>query len=305
MNVSVIIPVYNAEATLDKCLQSILKQDTKFNYEVICIDDASSDSSLAILRTYKDKIKIIEQSSNRGPGPARNKGIKEASGDYLMFIDSDDYVSSNFVDKMYQTALDYEAEMVICNFVRVEEDKKVYVNKGEFNIYEKGSINEVLLMEFHSCNRIIKKDIMTLYPDILYEDVVSISKTAIRAKKIVKIEDYLYYYVYRDGSTTRTLDERNLDILKAYERINDDFIKNNYQSELEFLYVNGLLVDLFIKLVKVGKMKEAKKIKKDVEKVYPNWYQNKYLKEVKLSKRLYLFCLKHDMYRTIERVFRR
>lgn len=307
MNVSVIIPVYNAEATLKRAIDSILRQDTKFTYEVVAIDDGSSDNSLSILKTYGDKLKVIEQ-SNKGPGAARNKAIKESTGDYLMFLDSDDAVSSNFIDKMYQTVLDYEADIVICNFVRVnEKGEKDYIDKGDFAIYEKGEINETLLMEFHSCNRIIKRQLMLRNPyprGMFYEDVVSISKAQIAAKKVVKINDYLYYYHYQAASTTRSINDTNKDMIKAIEKIKTTFIKNAYEEELEFLYVNNLLVDLFIKYIKAGKKKEAIALRKAVEKLYPLWHQNKYLKDIKFTKKLYLFFLKHKLYRTIERVYR-
>lgn len=306
MDVSVIIPVYNAEKTLNRAIDSILKQDTKFKYEVICVDDGSTDSSLSILETYKDKIKIIIQ-KNQGPGAARNKAIKASTGSFLMFLDSDDYVSSNFVDKMYQSILDYEADIVICNFVRVDNSgKKVYINKGEFSIYEKGEINETLLMEFHSCNRIIKRELMLRNPyprAMFYEDVVSISKAQIAASRIAKIHDYLYYYYHNEGSTTRSVNETNLDMIKAIDKIRNTFLKAGYLDELEFLYVNNLLVDLFIKLVKAGQMKKAIALRKEVENLYPKWHKNKYLKDIKFTKKLYLFFVRKSYYKTIERVF--
>lgn len=306
MDVSVIIPVYNAEKTIAKAIDSILKQDTNFKYEIICVDDGSSDSSLSILKSYKDKIKVISQ-KNQGPGAARNAAIKVSSAGFLMFLDSDDYVSSNFVDKMYQSVLDYEADIVICNFVRVDEQgNKNYIDKGDFAIYEKGEINETLLMEFHSCNRIIKRELMLKNPypkGMFYEDVVSISKAQIAASKIVKINDYLYYYYHNEASTTRSINKTNLDMIKAIDKIRNTFIKAEYDEELEFLYVNNLLVDLFIKLVKARQTKKAITLKEEVENLYPKWYKNKYLKEVKLSKKLYLFFLRKSYYRTIERVF--
>ncbi len=306
MDVSVIVPVYNSEKTLDRALSSILKQDTKFKYEVICIDDGSSDSSLDILKSYKDKIVLISQ-TNKGPGEARNAGIKASKGKYLMFLDSDDSVGINFVDKMYQTILDYEADIAICNFVRVDENgHKDYVDKGDFAVYEKGEINDTLLMEFHSCNRIIKKELMLKNPypkKMFYEDVVAISKAQISASRIVKVSDYLYYYYYTSGSTTRSINDTNQDMIKAIDLIKKDFIKAGYEKELEFLHVNNLLVDLFIKLVKAGKTNRAIALRNAVEQLYPNWSKNEYLKDIKITKKLYLFFLKHKAYRTIERVF--
>ena len=117
MDVSIIVPVYNAEKTIERCLDSILKQITTYKYEIIVIDDGSTDNSLKKIEEYKRFIKIIKQ-SNGGPGKARNRGIKEAQAPFLLFVDSDDYVANNFVDTFLNVEKNTNADIVICNFIR-------------------------------------------------------------------------------------------------------------------------------------------------------------------------------------------
>ena len=112
MDVSIIVPVYNAEKTIERCLDSILKQITTYKYEIIVIDDGSTDNSLKKIEEYKRFIKIIKQ-SNGGPGKARNRGIKEAQAPFLLFVDSDDYVANNFVDTFLNVEKNTNADMVI------------------------------------------------------------------------------------------------------------------------------------------------------------------------------------------------
>lgn len=309
MDASIIIPVYNAEKYLKKCLESVINQKTKYKYEIIVINDGSTDNSLNILKIYSNKIKIIDK-PNSGPGDSRNKGLELASGKYILFVDSDDYVSDNFVEKMLDTIIQNEADIVICDYYRVTTNNIKYFNKGEAGIYLKNNFNKVLLMEFHSCNKIFKKELFNYetYPtDMLFEDVVLVSKLILKANKIVKINDPLYYYRKNENSTTNIINDSNYDILKATKIIEKDFIANNYKDEIEFLYINNILVDLIIKIfksTKTDKIKEVKRLKKKVIEKYPFWYKNNYLKNQRISKRLYLLFLRYNMYGIINLVFK-
>lgn len=311
MDVSVIIPVFNNEKYIDKCIKSLLNQKTNLNYEIIAINDGSTDNSLQKLKKFKDKIVLIDK-KNTGPGDTRNRGLEKAKGNYLMFVDSDDYVSDNFIDKMYNTIVENEADVVICDFYRVHRDGSIaYLNKGKNGIYLKNEINDVLLMDFHSCNKIFRKEVINniKYPiGMFYEDVVFISKVLLNSNKIVKIDDPLYYYRDNEKGTTNVINVTNYDLLKAYNMIEKDFIKSGYTDEIEFLYINGILVDLLIKIIKsnINSKKEIfNKIKEEINKKYPNWYKNKYIKTCRFMKRVYLFCLKYNLYSIINIVFNR
>lgn len=114
IKISVIIPVYNVEEYLKECLDSVINQTLK-EIEIICIDDCSTDSSYSILEEYAKKdsrIVLIKNKENMGVGYNRNIGIKEAKGEYIGFIDSDDYISEDYYENLYNTAKKYNSDVV-------------------------------------------------------------------------------------------------------------------------------------------------------------------------------------------------
>ena len=129
IKVSVIVPVYNVDLYLVECLDSIINQTLK-EIEIICVDDCSTDNSYMILEEYSKKdsrIKLIKHKENRGLGPARNTGIENATGEYISFIDSDDYVSLDFLENLYSTAKKFDLDISITQNV-IENDNSNYRN---------------------------------------------------------------------------------------------------------------------------------------------------------------------------------
>ena len=122
--ISVIIPVYNAEKYLEKCLNSVIKQTLK-DIEIICINDGSTDGSLNILQKYseKDKRFIIIDQKNSGQSVARNKGLSVAKGEFIGFVDSDDWIDDDFYEKLYDAAIEYKADIAAGNILRVNENE--------------------------------------------------------------------------------------------------------------------------------------------------------------------------------------
>ena len=305
MDVSIIVPVYNAEKTIERCLDSILKQITTYKYEIIVIDDGSTDNSLKKIEEYKRFIKIIKQ-SNGGPGKARNRGIKEAQAPFLLFVDSDDYVANNFVDTFLNVEKNTNADMVICNFIRDNNSTLVKENKGKYKEYTK-DFNDVLMMEFHSCNKLIRKSIAlnNLYPEnMVFEDVVAISNMIVECKKIVKIEDYLYYYVTTPFSITRELNENKLENhIKAYTLMKDKLLKYGYKDFYEYIGIEIYLIDVFIKYIKMNNLEKAKKVRQEFISLNKNWYSNKYIQTMSLKKRIFLYFIKRNWLFLINLIF--
>ena len=305
MDVSIIVPVYNAEKTIERCLDSILKQITTFKYEIIVIDDGSKDNSLKKIEEYKRFVKIIKE-TNGGPGKARNIGIKEAKADFLLFVDSDDYVANNFVDTFLKIQKKNNADMIICNFIRDIKGTLVKENKGEYKEYTK-DFNDILMMEFHSCNKLIRKSIAlnNLYPEnMVFEDVVAISNMIVECKKIVKIEDYLYYYVTTPFSITRELNENKLENhIKAYTLMKDKLLKYGYKDFYEYIGIEIYLIDVFIKYIKMNKLEKAKKVRQEFISLNKNWYSNKYIQTISLKKRIFLYFIKRNWLFLINLIF--
>lgn len=303
MDVSIIIPVYNVGDFLEEAIESLLNQKSDVKYEIIIVNDASTDNTSSILKKYNDsKIKVLNNSNNLGPGASRNKGIEKAKGKYLMFVDGDDYVSPNFVDVMYNQIIKNKADICICNIVRLENEKETIWHLGDKGIYKKGDYNKILLMKFHSCNKIFKRELLenNLYPaNMFFEDVVAVSKSILDAKRIVKIDDALYYYRRRKTSITNELSPSNFDIIKALEMIENKFLESNYREEIEYLYVNDILNDLIIKIFWSKDDRAIEKVDELLNKVnnkYPNWHKNKILKNQRLLKRLYFYFLRKKYY---------
>ena len=136
VKVSVILPVYNVEKYLKECLDSILNQ-TLQEIEVICVDDGSTDRSLEILREYekKDKRVIVLTQENKGAGAARNKGLAIAKGEYLSFLDSDDFFASGMLEEAYRRCVEKKAQICVYQVLRYNE-------KTKETIYDKGSFKK-------------------------------------------------------------------------------------------------------------------------------------------------------------------
>lgn len=312
MDVSIIMPVYNVGVFLDEAIESLLNQSTDVKYEIIIINDASTDNTSSVLKKYNDsKIKILNNKNNLGPGASRNKGIEKARGNYLMFVDGDDYVSPNFVDVMYNQISKNKADICICNIIRLEDSKETIWHLGDKGIYKEGDYSKVLLMKFHSCNKIFRRGLLekNLYPgNMFFEDVVAVGKAILDAKKIVKIDDALYYYRRRKSSITNDLSPSNFDILKALESIENKFLEANYKEEIEYLYINDILNDLIIKIFWSGDHNVISKVDELLSKVnkkYPKWHKNKILKKQRLVKRLYFYFLRKKYYSFVKSIIMR
>ncbi len=231
--ISVVVPVYNVEKYLERCILSIINQ-TYQNLEIILVDDGSTDNSGVICDEFAQKdprIKVIHK-ENGGLSDARNAGIKAASGDYIGFIDSDDYISHQMYEKLLVTLEENKADISICNYVYVdeitgEEDKKMsslspiktevltkHQGYEKLNAYVDGYSFYVT-----AWNKLYKKE---LFSDILFakgklhEDEFIVHKLFEKCEKIAVTEDILYFYVIRQGSIMNSkATEKSLDIIEA------------------------------------------------------------------------------------------
>lgn len=211
--ISIVVPVYNVEGYLEFCIKSILSQSYK-QIELILVDDGSPDKCPSICDdwAYRDsRIKVIHK-KNGGLSSARNSGIEIARGDYIAFIDSDDYVDSEFITKMVNAIINTKSDIVCCGYYEVINSKNKIPDKklipGEFT-------GEIALKQLLDCtiqdyawNKLYK---MSLFSEIRYpddrnfEDMATIYKTFLRARKVTVINERLYYYLIREGSISNTL----------------------------------------------------------------------------------------------------
>lgn len=204
--ISVIIPVYNSDKFLKLLFDSILKQ-TYENYELIVIDDGSTDRSAAILEDYRcvfgKKIKILNQ-SNRGQGAARNYGINLVIGEYVTFVDSDDYLHPDYLRKLISKAVETDSDIVNCGHYEVDEHAKIIKSNFCSKTESYSELGKFGL--FIACSQLFKASLLIdnhiLFPEKgLYEDVIFCMKARLYSKKISSIADCLYYYVQHENST--------------------------------------------------------------------------------------------------------
>lgn len=229
---SIIVPVYNVEVYLPRCLDSILNQ-TYEEFECIVVDDGSHDSSGNICDEYANRdarIKVIHQ-QNFGLGAARNKGLAIASGDYICFCDSDDWIEKDLFYELSKTIEKNNPDVVIYGFAHVLHNEK------NFNVYHKDEINRikdnVLTNEWTcaACNKCFRKSFLDgkQFPvGVLYEDAAFIPQLVYQAEKIEVIEKYFYNYDLRiEGSITKIQkSNRVYDLVHAWVS-NVDFAKKN------------------------------------------------------------------------------
>lgn len=247
--ISVIVNVYNGEKFIKKCLDSIVNQTYK-NLEIIIVNDGSTDSTLSICNSYSDdRIRIIT-TQNQGLGLSRNTGIENANGEYLYFVDADDFIEPDAVEYLYKLIRTYNKKIATCETLKIYDYNFTKKNKKEEICIKdaKEMIKEILLSIGYAgttWNKLYHKSIFNSirFEDRIINDVAVTYKTYIESKEIIFSNQYKYYYLRRKESLSGTRARvRQIDMYKAcIERYN--YIKNIYP---DFLYNElGLLLMIY------------------------------------------------------------
>ena len=242
--VSIIVPVYNVEKYLEKSIDSLINQ-TLDDIEIIAIDDGSTDSSLKILKEYEDKYNNIKvyTKENGGLSDARNYGLQYAQGEYVAFLDSDDYVDYTIYEKMYNKAIEEKADYVECDFIWEYPNENIidtgirYSNKTEMFTYGR----------VVAWNKLIKSDIVIKNKELRfpfglrYEDVEFFYKLIPEVKKFAFVEEPLIHYVQREDSLVKEQTEKTLDLITILNEVLEYYKKNNlfdeYKDAIKYTFV--------------------------------------------------------------------
>ena len=216
--ISFVIPVYNVESYLEECLESLVSQ-TYPNYEIIIVNDASTDGSYAIAKRYAEKypyIRIVSHDRNRGLAAARNTGIGSARGTYIAFVDSDDYVSPNYLDGLYANISTNGADISICGryFVfetqtgtkLIEDAREAFSRRRLSNLEGLRALNSYRAFDMSMCSKLIKHELFNgiEFPEgKLCEDYFTCHQIIFKATCIYYNPTPLYYYRQRPGSISR------------------------------------------------------------------------------------------------------
>lgn len=236
-DISIVVPIYNAEKYLNKCLDSLINQ-TKKELEFILINDGSTDNSEKIITSYHDKRIKYFKNKNQGIGKTRNFGIEKATGKYLMFLDSDDYLAEETCELLYQKAEKRQADLIVFDYYRVEKNN---LNKVRISAFTPTNIKEnkelLLNINLGPCNKIyktalIKDNNIKFEENLKYEDTLFVIKAIYSAQKIVKVNEFLHYYTIHEKSETTVRDERVFDILKIVSMIRSYLKKDKSMKEI-------------------------------------------------------------------------
>lgn len=278
--ISVIVPVYRVEEYLERCVKSILSQTYK-NLEVILVDDGSPDQCPAICDACAEKdvrVKVIHQ-ENKGLSGARNAGIDAASGEYLAFVDSDDYVSPHFIEELYQLLQDTGCAIGQCRFSYVKGDGLVEEGDSAFCIYRGESLMEQLYgpEEKATCfvvawNKLYRAELFKetgiRYPEgRIHEDEATTYRLFHEAKKLAFLDRALYgYYTENGGSITSVFSAKRLQWLTAHEERIVFFKKNGYEKLLPAAYrkLCDACITFYFRCTE--QVKDAEELKKELRK---------------------------------------
>ena len=264
--VSVIVPVYNVEEYLSKCLASLVRQSLD-GTEIIVVNDGSTDGSQKIIEKFQEEHpgKIISfEKENGGLSDARNFGLDRASGEFIGFVDSDDYVSETMFEEMYSLAKKYSAEMVICNLQKVDERGTVTRKLTQIpDMPEKIDLENHFSvfsdLSYFACNKIFKKELFEkrrFKKGIHFEDIQLIPQLLLECTTLAQTQNFHYHYLERSDSITKTHTEKGLDILNAVEDVEKAFVASKYVHHQEDLRNFQILEGVYTFLAYLAFVKE-------------------------------------------------
>ena len=311
--VSVIVPIYNVEKYLEKCINSSLSQ-TLEDIQIILVNDGSKDNSGNIAKEYeknnKDRVIYVEK-ENGGLSDARNYGLKYATGDFIAFLDSDDYIEKNAYEKMYNKAIEENADYVECDFLW-EFPNKIRVDKQYPYKNKKEMLSFVRVVAW---NKLIKRQLITdnnlEFPKGLrYEDVEFTYKLIPFINKFAYVDKPFIHYVQREGSIANVQNERTAEIFTVLDNVIEFYKKNNiyekYRDELEYNYARYLLCSSLKRMCKIkDKTIREKLLTESWERLnlnFPNWKENVILKTVNIGKNKYMRTVNKSTYKIYSKI---
>ncbi len=308
--VSIIIPVYNVEKYIAKCLDSLVKQ-TLSDIEIIVVNDGSPDNSQKIIDKYVKKYPNIVKSyikENGGQGSARNYGLEKATGEYIGYVDSDDYVSIDMYEKLYQKAKSKDLDIAICgNYVVFENSNREIIELNNYVIEDKH--DNAYFGKLAVWNKIYKKSLvqkLTFRSKKWYEDLDFTVKALSLAKKVDYVDEPLYYYLYREGSTMNNSNiERNLEIIDAFDEIKNE--KKNHNI-IEYLAIDNIYISAIVRVINAKANKKIKietinKMKNYVSKNFENFEKNEYLPLLSNNRKIIYKLINKNKYWIVKLIF--
>ncbi|HLP05773.1 MAG TPA: glycosyltransferase family 2 protein [Paludibacter sp.] len=306
--VSILVPVYKASAFIEKCATSLFNQ-TFADIEYVFVNDATPDDSIGklqeIIERYpnrKNNTRIINHQTNRGSAASKSSAIEAANGDYISFVDSDDYIDAEMIEAMYNKALKENADVVVCNMIIEFENNSVVFNDLIFDKPEDNFLNMILHDKTSSsmCNKLIKSPLYK-QPDCKIpenlnycEDWHIMTRIYYFSNKIVKTDRAFYHYIqYNSGSITKTINRMHFENIMLFWKLFDDFIKEQN------------IVGKYQQLIELPKLQSKVRLllgtnSIQLRKEFANIFKTEELhcaKQLRRGEKLMLFLVRHKQFR--------
>lgn len=296
IKLSIVAAVYNLEKYLPRCLDALVNQ-TMQEIEILCVDDGSTDSAPQIIEEYQkrypEKIKVFHK-ENGGEFTTRNYGLERAQGEYVTFVDTDDYVEPNWAEKLYNAAKENDADLAVCGFERINlaTNKVVATNMTNFgNTVKEITPKDDYLLFINPApwNKVYKrekiKDLKFL-PFRGFNDTMFLASCYTKMNKIAFVPDVLYHYYLRYDSQIHTVNKQDVDNLKKYLlEVKELYIKSNKYEEMKYILDTFAFLHLGTSVmyrVSYDKTVDMKQMLKDTIKYlddnFGNWRKSSFLK---------------------------
>lgn len=298
IKVSIIVPFYNVENYIEKCLKSLVNQ-TLDEIEILLVNDGSKDGSEKIAKKFVEenpnKIRYFKK-ENGGLSDARNYAIKYAKGEYIAFLDSDDYVEINMYEEMYAKAVAEDLDYVECNFLWEYPDKRLE-SKGKRCENKKEMLINTRVVAWNKLikREIIQKNEIEFPKGYRYEDVEFFYKILPYIEKYDIVKKAFVHYIQRENSISNVQNSRTKEIVFVLNNVINYYKQNNlyeeYKNELEYIYARYILCSSMLRMVMIEDKKERKKIInfawESLNENFPEWKKSLYLNK-KGTKNLYM-----------------
>lgn len=328
--VSVIIPVYNAERYLEQCISSIANQ-TMRDIEILVINDGSTDNSINILdelsQKYKGKLKIFDK-ENGGAGSARNLGIENATGEFIKFVDADDYLKTDILEKMYNIAKEHNVKLVRGNYQTIigpirTVDKCSWSDVQGSKIIDVRKTKDYIVTETPGIgNKLISRDLIgnLRFPEkTKWEDLAIIPVIVASSEKLFHIDEPVYNYRVNMNTTIKDFINKIpsiLDIIKCLENVKKHMelrgLSEEYKNQIESLYILHTLFRVENAMLWVNFPHKKKEIVVSsllgiLDAKYPNWKENQIVEQYRSNNFMFNFDMNrlgkytNDEYRNVDR----
>lgn len=315
MKLSVIVPIYNVEKYLEKCLDSLVNQSF-LDLEIILVNDGSTDCSLKIAEKYRDEYPNLIQvysKLNGGLSDARNYGIKYTKGEFLAFIDSDDYLDTRMFEKMFYIQEKNKSDIVACDMYYVYEDgTKVISSAGEFDVENPKENIELLDINNSACNKIFRKELFDSIRFPIgkwYEDLATIPLVIFESNRISHLNEPLYYYIQRSGSIAHTKNVKMFDIYWAINSVQNYFGTNEMIVPIiHKMYIKHGLFLTTLRIKNISNFKDRKDYYKlnidTLNTYYPKWFNDSSIKSYPLKTKIIFKLFQFKLYFLVACLFK-